>query len=140
MKQVFAIKKALLTLFEAFPDDPEKGWMPVRECCGGHELRTGKFESLEDLLYSIALGDERLSLGHWEISNVEDGSFVMAASVLMDRDGLIPSPERLKDWTDGHAHLFHGSYVIAVDVQRVEDVPASEIEAIIASAKRRARW
>ena len=28
MKRLYYVRKATLTLFEAYPDDPKKGWMP----------------------------------------------------------------------------------------------------------------
>lgn len=38
MKRLFYVRKATLTLFEAYPDDPKKGWMPKCECRGGHAM------------------------------------------------------------------------------------------------------
>lgn len=45
-----------------------------------------------------------------------------------------PSPDRLKAWKEGHAHLCHGYYSIEVKAQRIEDIPADELQNLIEKA------
>lgn len=132
MKRLFYVRKATLTLFEAYPDDPKKGWMPKCECRGGHEMSyPGKYDSLARLLAFISPNDTYLSLNHWDISDIEDGGFLITTDVLMDHNERAPSSDRLKAWKQGKAQLYHGYYSVEVKVQNIEDVPEQEIKKIL---------
>lgn len=132
MKKLFYVRKATLTLFEAYPDDPKEGWMPKRECRGGQEMvYPGKYDSLDRLLASISPNDKYLPIEHWAVSNIEDGRFLMTTDVLVDYNKREPSPDRLKAWKKGKAQLYHGYYSVEVRVQNIEDVPEQEIKQIL---------
>ena len=132
MKRLFYVHRALLTLYEAFPDDPKEGWMPQRECRGGDDLvYPGKFGSIAMLLTAISPNDKYLPLNKWEVSDIEDGRFLMTTDVLVDYNKREPSPERLKAWKQGKAQLYHGCYSLDVRVQMIEDVSAAEIKKIL---------
>ena len=132
MKRLFYVRKALLTLFEAYPDDPKKGWMPQRECRGGQDLvYPGKYGSLDRLLAAISPNDKYIPIDRWDVSDIEDGRFLITTDVLVDYNKREPSAERLKAWKRGKAQLYHGSYSIEVSVQNIEDVPEQEIKQIL---------
>ena len=132
MKRLFYVRKAMLTLFEAYPDDPKKGWMPKRECRGGHEMSyPGKYDSLARLLAFISPNDTYLSIDQWDVSDIEDGGFLITTDVLVDHNERAPSPDRLKAWKQGKAQLYHGYYSVEVKVQNIEDVPEQEIKKIL---------
>ena len=132
MKKLFYVRKALLTLFEAYPDDPKKGWMPKCECRGGHEMAyPGKYNSLDGLLAAISPNDTYLPIDEWDVSDITDGGFLMTTDVLVDHDERAPSPDRLKAWKEGRAQLYHGHYSVEVKVQNIEDVPEQEIKEIL---------
>lgn len=132
MKRLFYVRSAMLTLFEAYPDDPKKGWMPHRECRGGQDLvYPGRYGSIDMLLTAISPNDKYLPLNKWDVSCIEDGRFLMTTDVLVDYSKREPSPERLKAWKQGKAQLYHGYYSIEVSVQMIEDVPAAEIKQIL---------
>lgn len=132
MKELFYVRTAMLTLFEAYPDDPETGWMAGRECLGSTNLDyRGKYPSISCLLGSISPEDDYYPISKWEVSNIDDGGFLLNLDVLVDHNKRAPSPDRLKAWKDGHAHLCHGYYSIEVKAQRIEDIPADEIKKII---------
>lgn len=132
MKRLFYVRKATLTLFEAYPDDPKKGWMPKCECRGGHEMfYPGKYDSLARLLAFISPNDTYLALNQWDVSDIEDGGFLITTDVLVDHNERAPSPERLKAWKQGKAQLYHGYYSVEVKVQNIEDVPEQEIKKIL---------
>jgi len=132
MKRLFYVHRAILTLYEAFPDDPKEGWMPKRECRGGQEtVYPGKYDSLDRLLASISPNDKYLSIEHWAVSDIEDGRFLMTTDVFVDYNKREPSPDRLKAWKKGKAQLYHLYYSIEVRVQNIEDVPEQEIKKIL---------
>ena len=132
MKRLFYVRKATLTLFEAYPDDPKKGWMPKCEFRGGHEMfYPGKYDSLARLLAYISPNDTYYPISKWEVSNVEDGRFLLNLDVLVDHNERAPSPERLKAWKQGKAQLYHGYYSVEVKVQNIEDVPEQEIKKLL---------
>ena len=135
MKTLFYVRSAMLTLFEAYPDDPKTGWMPGRECIGSTKLEyPGKYESIASLLVFISPNDTYYPIDKWEVSNVDDGGFLINLDVLVDHNTRAPSPDRLKAWKKGHAHLCHGYYSIEVKAQRIEDIPADEIKTLIEKA------
>ena len=124
MKTVFYVRSAILTLFEAYPDDQKKGWLADRECLGSTKLKyPGKYGSIVSLLTYISPNDTYYPISEWEVSNVEDGGFLLNLDVLVDHNTRSPSPDRLKAWKEGHAHLCHGYYSIEVKAQRIEDIP-----------------
>lgn len=132
MKELFYVRTAMLTLFEAYPDDPKTGWMAGRECLGSTHLEyRGKYGSIATLLTCISPNDTYYPIGEWEVSNVNDGGFLLNLDVLVDHNKRAPSPDRLKAWKAGHAHLFHGYYSIAVKAECTDDIPADEIKKML---------
>ena len=132
MKKLFYVRSAKITLFEAYPDDPKKGWMPKRECHGGHDLKyPGKYGTLNELLSYVSPNDKYRPITHWEVSDIRDGGFLMTIDVLVDYNERKPSPERLAAWKKGKAQLYHGYYSIEVNVQNIENVTASEIRELL---------
>lgn len=78
--------------------------------------------------------DTYYPISKWEVSNVEDGGFLLNLDVIVDHNKRAPSPDRLKAWKEGHAHLCHGYYSIEVKAQRIEDIPADELQKLIEKA------
>lgn len=136
MKTLFYVHSAMLTLFEAYPDDPKTGWMAGRECLGSTHLEcnVGKHDSIASLLAYISPNDTYYPISKWEVSHVSDGGFLLNLDVLVDHNKRAPSPERIKAWKEGHAHLCHGYYSIEVKAQRIEDIPADELQKLIEKA------
>lgn len=135
MKTLFYVRSAMLTLFEAYPDDPKTGWMAGRECLGSTNLDyRGKYESMASLLTYISPNDTYYPISEWEVSYVEDGGFLLNLDVIVDHNKRAPSPNRLKAWKEGHAHLCHGYYSIEVKAQRIEDISADELQKLIEKA------
>lgn len=132
MKKLFYVRSAKITLFEAYPDDPKKGWMQNAECRGGHDLKyPGKYSTLNELLAYVSPSDTYLPITHWDVSDIRDGGFVMTTDALVDYNERKPSPERLVAWKKGKAQLYHGYYVIDVNVENVEFVPTDELRKIL---------
>lgn len=136
MKKVFHVQTAMITLFEAYPDDPKTGWMAARECLGSTNLdcQCDEFETIKSLLTCMAPNGTYGCIDEWEVSNVEDGGFLLNLDVIVDHDRQPPSPERMKAWKEGHAHLCHGYYSIYVTAQYIEDIPAGELLTLIEKA------
>ena len=91
----------------------------------------GKYDSLARLLAFISPNDTYLSLNQWDVSDIEDGGFLITTDVLVDHNERAPSPDRLKAWKQGKAQLYHGYYSVEVKVQNIEDVPEQEIKQIL---------
>lgn len=129
MKKLYYVRSAMITLFEAYPDDPKENWMPKAYCRGGHPLKyPGKYESLSKLLAAISPNDTYYPIDKWKVSNIENGSFLMTIDVLVDYEEHAPSKELLEAWKKGKGQLYHGYYSVEVNVQRIEDVSADEIK------------
>ena len=103
MKKLFYVRTATLTLFEAYPDDPKTGWMAGRECLGSTHLEynVGKHDSIESLLAYISPNDTYYHISKWEVSNVDDGGFLLNLDVIVDHNKRAPSPDRIKAWKEG---------------------------------------
>lgn len=138
MKKLFYVRSAMLTLFEAYPDDQKTGWMVGRECLGSTKLDYhGKYESIESLLIYISPNDTYYPISEWTVSYVEDGGFLLNLDVIVDHDKQAPSSDRLKAWKEGHAHLCHGYYSIEVKAQCIENIPADELQKLIEKGMRK---
>lgn len=128
MKKLFYVRTAIITLFEAYPDDPKEGWMPKAQCRGGHEIKyPGKYNSLSELLAAISPTDTYYPIDKWKVSNIEDGRFLMTIDVLVDYNEHAPGKDVIEAWKNGKAQLYHGYFSVEVLVQRIEDVSADEI-------------
>ena len=68
------------------------------------------------------------------MSNVDDGGFLLNLDVIVDHNKRAPSPDRIKAWKEGHAHLCHGYYSFDVKAQRIENIPADELRKLIEKA------
>lgn len=132
MARLFYVQNARLTLFEAYPDDPKKGWSPQRECRGVEEIvYPGKYDSLDRLLAFVSPNDQYLSIDQWSVSIIEDGRFLISTDILVDYNKRAPSSERLAAWKKGKAQLYHGCYTLDIRVQNIENVPEQEIKKIL---------
>ena len=129
MKKLFYVRRAMITLFEAYPDDPKEGWMPKAQCRGGHEIKyPGKYDSLSGLLAAISPTDTYYPIDKWKGSDIEDGRFLMTIDVLVDYNEHAPGKDVITAWKNGKAQLYHGYFSVDVLVQRIENVSADEIK------------